>query len=147
MYGTLTRFTPRTSQAIDQMFNRAIEEFFGGLPTGQQGEARPWQPPVDICETTDAYLLQVELPGLTREDIEITLENNVLKLSGERKFDQDAQKQTYHRLERLYGAFSRSFTLPLQVAADRVEATFKDGVLAVTVPKAEQARPRKINIG
>jgi HSP20 family protein len=146
MYGTLTRYTPRTSQAIDQMFNRAIEEFFGGLPASSQ-EPRPWQPMVDIVETEQAYLLHFELPGLTREDIEMTLENNVLRLSGERKFDQEAQKQTYHRLERAYGAFSRTFTLPTQVAADRVEAAFKDGVLTVTVPKAEQARARKINIG
>lgn len=145
MYGTLTRFTPRTSQAIDQMFNRAIEEFFAGQQASQ--EPRPWQPMVDIVETEQAYLLHFELPGLTREDIEITLENNVLRLAGERKFDQEAQKQTYHRLERAYGAFVRTFTLPTQVAADKVEATFKDGVLTVNVPKAEQARARKISIG
>ncbi len=149
MYGTLTRFNPRTSQAIDQMFNRAIEEFFGGLPANTPGETatRPWQPMVDIVETEQAYLLHVELPGLSREDIAITLESNVLRLSGERKLDDDAQKLTFHRLERAYGTFGRSFTLPTQVAADRVEAAFKDGVLTISVPKAEQARPRKISIG
>jgi HSP20 family protein len=132
------------SEPIFRLFDTMLN---GTAPRNEELSTRTWAPPVDIRETPEAYLLHVELPGLTRGDLEITLENNVLRLSGERKFDPDAQKQVYHRLERPYGAFARSFTLPSQVAADRVEATFQDGVLTVTVPKAEQAKPRKINIG
>jgi HSP20 family protein len=103
-------------------------------------------PPVDIQETAEGYRLTAELPGLTREDINITLENNVLRLSGERKLEKDAKKESYHRIERAYGTFQRSFSLPHQVNGEKVEASFKDGVLTISVPKAEQARPRKISI-
>jgi HSP20 family protein len=101
---------------------------------------------VDIQETEEGYRLTAELPGLTKDDINITLENNVLRLSGERKFEKDVKKESYHRIERAYGTFGRSFVLPQQVSSDKVEAAFKDGILTVTVPKAEQAKPRKIAI-
>ena len=94
----------------------------------------------------DAYRIQVELPGLSKEDVQITLENSVLRLSGERKFEKDTKKENYHRIERTYGTFSRSFALPTQVSSDKVEAKFEDGVLSIVVPKAEQAKPRRIAI-
>jgi HSP20 family protein len=103
-------------------------------------------PPVDIQETEEGFRLMAELPGLTREDITITLENNVLRLTGERKFEKDVKKESYHRVERSYGTFARSFVLPQQVSSEKVQAAFENGVLTITVPKAEQAKPRKIEI-
>jgi HSP20 family protein len=87
-----------------------------------------------------------ELPGMTREDVQITLENNVLSIAGERKFEKDVKGESYHRLERTFGTFARSFTLPANVKTDKVEATFKDGVLTVTLPKVEEAKPRRVEI-
>src|SRR6202034_3007172 len=101
---------------------------------------------VDIQETADAYRIQAELPGLTKEDIHVTLENSVLRLSGERKWEKDVKKENYHRIERTYGSFARSFALPNQVSSDKVEASFANGVLSVVVPKAEAAKPRQISI-
>ena len=101
---------------------------------------------MDVAETADALTLYAELPGLSREDVDITLENNVLTVRGERKFEKDVKEESFHRIERAYGAFSRSFTLPTNVKNDGVEATFKDGVLTVRIPKAEEAKSRKIAI-
>ncbi len=105
-----------------------------------------WRPAVDVRETDDSYLFTAELPGLGKKDVNITLEDNVLTLSGERTFSDSADEKNYRRIERAYGSFSRSFTLPAHVDAERVKAEFKDGLLTVTVPKAEQAKPRKIAI-
>jgi HSP20 family protein len=128
-------------------FFRLFDTFLNQDMAGEDVSNRAWLPPVDIQETEEAYRLTAELPGLTKEDINITLENNVLRLSGERKFEKDARKESYHRIERTYGAFSRSFALPHQVSSEKVTASFENGVLTLTVPKAEQARPRKITIG
>ncbi|HYG63020.1 MAG TPA: Hsp20/alpha crystallin family protein [Thermoanaerobaculia bacterium] len=144
-----TRWNPQTAYLTRDPFFRLVDSFFGNgaMTSGNEDVSnRSWMPPVDIQETTDSYRLYAELPGLTKENIEITLENNVLRLSGERKFEKDAQKDNYHRIERTYGAFSRSFTLPSQVNAEGVQAQFENGVLTLTVPKAEQAKPRRISI-
>lgn len=152
MLNTITRWTPTPSYlASREPFFRLIDNFFGNeaAANGANGEEianRNWVPPVDIQETEEAYRLFAELPGLTREDIHITLENNVLRLSGERKLEKDVKKESYQRIERIYGAFARSFTLPHQVHSDGVTASFDNGVLTVIVPKAEQAKPRKITI-
>jgi HSP20 family protein len=128
-------------------FFRLFDTFFNQDVAGSEEVSnRGWVPVVDIQETEEAYRLIAELPGLTKEDINITLENNVLRLSGDRKFEKDVKKESYHRIERSYGTFTRSFALPQQVSSDKVEAAFKDGVLTITVPKAEQAKPRKIAI-
>jgi HSP20 family protein len=126
-------------------FYRLFETLFN-QDQGEDITTRTWTPPVDVRETEDAFVVTAELPGLSREDIQITLENNILRVSGERKFERDEKQDNYHRIERSYGAFTRSFALPSQVDADRVQAAFKDGVLTITVPKAEAARPRKIDI-
>lgn len=143
---TLTRWTPTTDifrTGFNRMLDQTFKDFFGGEETTSRG----WLPPVDIRETDGALALMVELPGLKREDVEITLENNVLTIRGERKFEKDLDQENYHRIERSYGAFSRSFTLPSNVAADQVEAKFEDGVLKIELPKREEARPRRIDIG
>jgi HSP20 family protein len=145
MLNTVTRWNPAAAYLNHEPFSRLLNNFFNDLQ-GEEVSNRGWMPPVDIQETEDAYQLHAELPGLTRDDINITLENNVLRLSGERKFEKEAKKDSYHRIERTYGAFTRAFTLPHQVEAEGVQATFENGVLTITVPKAEQAKPRKISI-
>jgi HSP20 family protein len=146
MLNTMTRWNPAGLTARDPFF-RVFDSFFNqDLLPSEEVSNRTWMPPVDIQETEDSYRLTAELPGLTRENITITLENNVLRLAGERKFEKDVKKEGYHRIERTYGTFARAFTLPSQVNHDKVEAAFENGLLTIVVPKAEQAKPRKITI-
>jgi HSP20 family protein len=106
-----------------------------------------WTPPVDIFENTEhEIVLRAELPGLKREDIDIRVENNTLTLRGERKQETAVPKDTYHRVERSYGNFSRSFSLPTTVNTEKVSATFADGVLSITLPTREDAKPRQIQV-
>jgi HSP20 family protein len=147
MLNSMSRWNPTVLTTRDPLF-RALDTFFNqDLVSSEEVSNRTWMPPVDIQETADSYRLTAELPGLTKEDINITLENNVLRLSGERKFEKDVKKEGYHRIERTYGSFARAFTLPTQVNHDKVEAAFENGLLTISVPKAEQAKPRKITIG
>ncbi len=145
MLNPATRWNPAAAYLTREPISRLFDNFFNDLQ-GEEVSNRGWMPPVDIQETEDAYKLNAELPGLTKDDINITLENNVLRLSGERKLEKDVKKDSYHRIERIYGAFSRAFALPQQVNPEGVQAVFESGVLTVTVPKAEQAKPRKISI-
>ena len=145
MLSSVTRWNPASAYLTREPFSRLFDTFFNDLQ-GEEVANRGWMPPVDIQETPDAYKLEAELPGLTKDDINITLENNVLRLSGERKFEKDAKKENYHRVERTYGTFTRAFALPQQVNPEGVNAAFENGILTVTVPKAEQAKPRKISI-
>jgi HSP20 family protein len=141
----VTRWNPSNqAAAVREPLFRLFDTFFN--EGGEDLASRTWTPPVDIQETDDAYRIQAELPGMTRDDIQITMENNVLRLSGERKFEKDVKKENFHRIERVYGTFTRSFALPTQVSPEKVEAKFENGVLTITVPKAEQAKPRRISI-
>jgi HSP20 family protein len=141
----VTRWNPTTAYLTTrEPFFRMFDSFFNSDAQGE--ETRAWVPPVDIQENGDAYLFHAELPGMSKEDIHITLENSVLRLSGERKFEKDAKKENYHRVERTYGTFTRTFTLPTQVDPEQVQAAFENGILTITVPKAEQAKPRRITI-
>lgn len=105
-----------------------------------------WSPLVDIKETAEGYEVIAELPGLKRDDIRIAMTGNTLTLSGERKRAQDSQEENYHRVERYFGRFSRSFNFPHEVDASKVTAVYKDGLLVVRAPKAEKLRPREIDI-
>jgi len=106
-----------------------------------------WTPPVDIFENKDhEIVLRAELPGLKREDIDIRVENNTLTLRGERKQENEVNQENYHRVERSYGNFSRSFSLPATVNTEKVSATFADGVLSITLPTREEAKPRQIQV-
>ena len=106
-----------------------------------------WMPPVDIYEGADqAIVLKAELPGLRREDIDITVENTTLTIKGQRRQEDGVAEQQYHRVERRYGPFSRSFTLPNTVDASAVRAEYRDGVLTVTLPVRQDARPRQIQV-
>jgi HSP20 family protein len=126
------------------------------LPPGQFGqfgqrlETRPasqaWAPAVDISERPDAYLVTVELPGVGTEDLEITFEDGLLTIQGERHFAHDSAEEKVHRIERRYGAFRRSITLPSHVQADKIEASAQDGVLLILVPKAQEVHPKRIPV-
>ena len=105
-----------------------------------------WNPHVDIYENKDQISLEVELPGLSKDDIHLTFENNVLTLSGERRFENDQEEKNYHRVERLYGSFTRSFTLPNTVSGDGIAAEYRDGVLYLSLPKREEVKARRIEI-
>ena len=128
------------SMEIDRL-NQMFSDFYG------QAFSRAWVPAVDIYET-DAHevVLKAELPDMKREDINLTFENGVLTLKGERKFEQEAKKENFQRIERRHGAFSRSFTLPNTVDATRISAAYKDGVLTIRLPQREEAKPKQIAV-
>jgi HSP20 family protein len=105
-----------------------------------------WAPNVDIFESDDALVVKAELPGIDPKDVELNVENNVLTISGERKLEFEDKKENYHRVERAYGSFSRSFSLPRLIDETQIAADYKDGVLTVRVPKHEKAKPRQIKI-
>ncbi len=106
-----------------------------------------WSPSVDIFENKDSLVLEAELPGMNREDIELAIENNVITIGGLRHFEKKDEGDNYHRVERSYGSFTRSFTLPQTVTSEGVTAEFKNGVLRVSLPKREETKARKITIG
>jgi HSP20 family protein len=121
-----------------------------GLHGQQQGSGRAtttaWAPALDISERKDAYLVTVELPGVEADDLDITLEDGLLTIQGERQFTSESSEQQFHRIERRYGAFRRSITLPAQVQAEQIEASFENGVLQIVVPKMEEAKPQRIQV-
>ena len=139
----IVRWDPAAELAgmeIDRL-NRMFAEFYG------EPFSRGWLPPVDIYETDNhEVVVKAELPDLKREDINLTFENGVLTLKGERKLDTETKQDNYHRRERRYGAFSRSFTVPNTVDAGRISASYKDGVLTITLPQREEAKPKQISV-
>jgi HSP20 family protein len=149
---TMTRWDPfqdlRSAQEEMAQLNPMLAQALGLL--AQQGSSRAettaWAPALDISERKDAYLVTVELPGVEAEDLEITLEDGLLTIQGERHSTQESSEQQFHRVERRYGAFRRSITLPAQVRAEQIEASFENGVLQIVVPKMEEAKPRRIQV-
>ena len=146
---TLVKFTPlreacRSQNRVDQMF----DSFFGNAwrETDTERELASWIPQVDVEETKDAFKFHADLPGVGKKDIAISVENDRLTIKGERKSGSDEKTSRFHRVERTYGSFCRSFQLPVSVLADRVEASYKEGVLEITVPKADDVKPREIEI-
>lgn len=141
----LVRWDPSrelASMEIDRL-NRMFADFFGG-----ESVAKGWTPTVDIYTTEDhEFVIKAELPGMKREDIGVTFENNLLTLRGERKFEEDVDRGNYQRVERYYGSFTRSFSIPGSVDASRINASYKDGVLTVRLPQREEARPKQITVG
>ena len=140
--------TRRPSPLFSDPFFRGVERFLGDdllSRWNDVGENR-WVPPIDVLEREESLEFTAELPGLKKDDIDITVEDKVLTLSGERKFENTEERNGYHRIERSYGTFSRSFTLPHEVDQTKVKASFEDGVLTIQIPKAEAAKPRKIEI-
>ena len=128
---------------VNRLFSTNLSRVFG-----DEGIARgAWTPNVDIFENKDELVLEAELPGMNREDFELTIENNVLTLRGERRFEKRDEGDNYHRVERAYGQFTRSFTLPQTVSPENATAEYKNGVLRVTLQKREEVKARRIQIG
>jgi HSP20 family protein len=142
----MTRWSPeRELQRLRAGMDRLFEEVFSeGGESGWQGGA--WAPPVDLYEADDAFVLRAELPGLSKDDVHIEVHERTLTLRGERKHEAEVKEGCYQRRERAYGGFQRAFWLPTTVDAEKIQASFKDGVLELRLPKSEAAKPKRIAI-
>ena len=126
-------------------FTREIDRVFDAF-FGQTDQGRRWVPPMDLVEAEDHFVLKADLPGLAEGDVNIEVQDGTLTISGERKAEHEQREKGWYRIERSFGSFSRSLTLPDGVDADRIEASFADGVLEVHIPKPEERKPRRISI-
>ncbi|HVB28474.1 MAG TPA: Hsp20/alpha crystallin family protein [Terriglobia bacterium] len=144
----IVRWGPfRDSIATQDRMNRLFNETPGGFLGEEEGVSTGnWIPPVDIYETDHDIVLKAELPGVDSKDVEASMHDGKLYLKGERKYESDVKEESYLHVERAYGGFARTFTLPASVDAEKVKAEFKDGILTLTMPKREEAKPRKIKI-
>ena len=143
MINTLTRWEPLE---LEDVQNR-LSKFFARRGNGNDDiTLADWAPLADITEDDKEYVIKAELPDVKKEDVRVTVENGVLTISGERKFEKEEKKKKYHRIERAYGTFVRSFTLPDVADAGKVKAEFKNGVLTVHVPKSEKAKPKQVEV-
>jgi len=140
---TLVRWTPFTElENMQRRFNRFLDDAnLPGFP-----EADHWLPAMDIRETDKALLIQAELPGIDKKDVKVEVKDDVLTISGERKYEKDVKEENVHRIERAYGRFSRSFSLPSNVDTGKVDATMRNGVLEIKLQKQEGAMTRKVSI-
>jgi len=144
----LIRWEPVSElNTIQNEMNRLFNTFFdGSTSTTGRGAGARWLPAMDLVETADHYVLRADLPGLSEEDVSVQLEDSVLTISGERRAEHEKEQQGYYRLERAFGAFSRSLTLPDGVDGDAVKAHFDRGVLEITIAKPEKKKPRRVQI-
>ena len=142
----IVRWDPsREVDSLQSEMNRLFDTFFGGRPAN--GTLRRWVPPMDLVETDDHLVLRADLPGLDSDDVDIEVKDGVLAISGERRSEHEEKTDGYYRVERAFGGFSRSLTLPQGIDPEAVTANFDRGVLEVLVPKPEQRKPRRIAIG
>jgi HSP20 family protein len=143
---TLERWEPlRNLGDIQGEMNRLFDSFFGRPATVAAGE-RVWAPLADMYETKDDLFVTFELPGIREKEVAVSITGDVLTVKGERKLERDLKDEGYHRLERVYGRFERSVPLPMPVQADKVKATYRDGVLEIRLPKVEEVKPKEIKI-
>jgi HSP20 family protein len=146
----IVRWEPfRDLVGLQERMNRLFDESFRGINrTGGEEDwvGGSWAPAVDIYEQNGNIVLKAELPGVDPKDVDVRVENNILTLSGERKLDNEVKRENYHRVERAYGSFTRSFTLPNVVDTEKIKAEYKDGLLRMTLPKKDEARPKQISI-
>ncbi len=144
---TIVRWEPlRELNSLQSEMNRLFNTVFEG-PSGTSGNVlRRWMPAMDLVESGDHFVLRADLPGMSEDDVSIEFEDGTLTVSGERKAEHESQEAGFHRVERSFGAFSRSLTLPKGVDADAVTASFDRGVLEIRIPKPEQKKPRRIEI-
>ena len=144
---SLTKWNP--FRELEDIQNR-LSSIFGRTPIRGLGEEAmtviEWRPLVDIVEDEKEYLIKAELPDVKKEDVKVTVENGVLTITGERKFEKEEKGKKYHRIERAYGSFMRSFTLPEGAAGDKISAEFKDGVLKVHLPKSAEPKSKPIDV-
>ena len=145
---TIVRWDPFKEMAtLQERMNRMFEDVWGrGRRPDEEFISGSWVPPVDVRETKDSLEIAAELPGIDPKDVEVSVEGGVLTLKGARQFEKATEGETYHRVERAYGAFERSFTLPTNVDAEKIQAAYRHGVLHLSVPKREEAKPKAISI-
>jgi HSP20 family protein len=142
----LVRWDPiRELDSLQGDMNRLFDRFFEGRPP--TGASRRWIPAMDLVETDDHLVLRGDLPGMTEDDVDIEIKDGMLTVSGERKADHEEKGEGYHRVERAFGSFSRSLSLPQGIDAEKVEAKFDNGVLEVRIPKPAEAKPTRVQIG
>ena len=145
---TIVRWEPlREFGTLQNEMNRLFNTVFDAPTPGNGGTLRRWMPAMDLVESGDHFVLRADLPGMGEEDIKIELEDGTLTVSGERKAEHEANEEGYYRVERAFGTFSRSLSLPKGVNPDEVSASFDRGVLEVRIPKPEERKPRRIEIG
>jgi HSP20 family protein len=144
---TITRWDPfqdmlTLREAMSQLFEESVVS-----PTGARSSGQSFVPALDLSETPEAFLVEAAVPGLKPEDLNITVENNILTISGEVRQDEERKERNYHRVERRFGSFQRIMTLPNTVKADQISATLENGVLHLSIPKTEEVKPRRISVG
>ena len=143
----LTRTRPYDGiLALPRQLDRWMSEAFGDLQLGSAENLRTWFPATDVSETPEELTLRLELPGLSRDDVELSIERNTLTVRGEKRQESTTGDENFYRSERSYGSFSRSFSLPSTVDASKIAAEYKNGVLTVTLPYREEAKPRTVNV-
>ena len=146
---TMTRWDPM--RELDELQSQ-LSTLFGRAPLRENGDkdeamtVAEWAPLVDIVEDENEYLIKAELPEVRKEDLKVTVQDNVLTLTGDRSFEKEEKGKKYHRIERAYGSFARSFSLPEEADAQKVSAEFKEGVLHIRLPKSEKAKPKSIQV-
>jgi HSP20 family protein len=147
---SLVKYGPRENNLLGDVFNlqREMSKMLSNFWNDDEmlGQLQAWYPSADISETKDEYLVRVELPGVTKDNVKITLQENVLTIQGEKKQESEMKDRHYHRVERNYGSFSRSFRLPSLVKGEKIDANYKDGVLTIALPKADEAKTKEIEI-
>ena len=155
MIMALTRFKPETEISNWSPFRdlvnmqREVGRLFDGLlgdPDRDRNMMTSWSPSADVIENNNYYLIKVELPGVSKNDVKITLRENVLTIKGEKKAEKEEKDHNYHRIERSYGSFERAFSIPSNVKGEKIDASYKDGVLTVTLAKVEEAKPKEIEV-
>jgi HSP20 family protein len=142
---SITRWDPfRNLTTLQDQINRLFDDGF--RVRGQESAITAWAPAVDIYETPDELVLKADLPDVEEKDLDIRIENNMLTIRGERKFEQKVSEENYLRVERAYGSFTRSFTLPNTVDAERIQAEYRNGVLNIRMPKREETKPKQVKV-
>jgi HSP20 family protein len=142
---TIARIQPfRGFATLQDQMNRLFDETFRNR--GEESALTTWAPAVDIYETPNELVVKADLPDMNEKDLDVRVENNLLSIRGERKFEKSVSEDNYLRVERTYGSFSRSFSLPNTVDAEAIQAEYKNGVLTVTLPKREESKPRQVRV-
>ena len=138
---------PSDVLSMRKEFNRLFDSFFqGDLADTTSAFTSAWIPAVDIAERENEFVVRMELPGVKKEDVKITMQEGILTVRGEKKQEKESKGSDFHRVERAYGSFQRSFTLPTAVKSGDIDASFSDGVLNISLPKAEEAKPKQIDV-
>ena len=143
----LVRFSPSSDlRTLQREIDQVFDSFFPSRGSNNDAAESGWTPRVDLAETDNAYLIQLDVPGVTKEDFNINFQDGTLTVSGERRMEETKEDENYVRVERSRGRFYRSFSLPKVVDAEQIKADYKNGVLKITIPKAEETKPRRIDV-